>query len=85
VEKIHKRVKASGFKKTEFALALMMCDTTWEVPPYISNGLKWLSQQLSPSRIAVPIAGLTPLLLVPKPSKTKDATKGKAKNDEAKR
>lgn len=52
VRKIHERVKGSGFNKTDFALALMMKDTSeWVVPSYISEGLRWLSKQL------IPIAG----------------------------
>lgn len=44
---IHERVKGSGFNKTDFALGLMMADqNAWVVPSYISEGLKWLSNQL---------------------------------------
>lgn len=46
---IHDRVQSRGFNKTDFALALMMEDTTeWVVPHYIAEGLRWLSDQLFP-------------------------------------
>jgi predicted ATP-dependent endonuclease of OLD family len=47
VEKLHKRIKGSSFKKTEFALGLLMKDSDdWMVPLYISEGLLWLQEQL---------------------------------------
>lgn len=55
-EKIHKRVKSNGFRKSDFALALIMKDLTeWEVPKYISEGLSWLSDQLT-ARSVEPVA-----------------------------
>lgn len=49
VGKIHKRVKSSSFKKTEFALALMLSSEEWQSPRYIAEGLVWLDTQINPS------------------------------------
>jgi predicted ATP-dependent endonuclease of OLD family len=47
--RIHKRVKSSSFKKTDFALALLTRDpSSWTVPAYISEGLKWLEAEVTP-------------------------------------
>ncbi|HEY5962343.1 MAG TPA: ATP-dependent endonuclease [Polyangiaceae bacterium] len=46
-KKIHKRVRSRAFKKTEFALALMMADSNWKVPSYIEEGLCWLLGEVS--------------------------------------
>lgn len=47
VEKLHKRIKSNHFKKTEFALGLLMKNPDeWIVPLYISEGLLWLQDQL---------------------------------------
>ncbi len=55
VERIHKRVSGSGFKKTDFALRLMTEDqSAWNVPAYISEGLRWLVLQLEPPAAPVP-------------------------------
>jgi predicted ATP-dependent endonuclease of OLD family len=49
-DRIHKRVKGSGFKKTDFALALLAQDpASWIVPRYIDEGLKWLEEQVTPA------------------------------------
>lgn len=49
VEQIHQRVRSSGFKKTDFALRLMMEDqNAWNIPTYIAEGLQWLELQLEP-------------------------------------
>lgn len=46
-KKIHKRIRSSAFKKTEFALALFDADPQeWNVPTYIAEGLLWLEQEL---------------------------------------
>ena len=48
-EKIHKRIKSTSFKKTDFALALLMQDPKeWSVPTYISRGLQWLKDEIAP-------------------------------------
>ena len=50
-ECLHKRIKASSFKKTDFALELLMRDPgEWKSPSYIVNGLKWLQEKLIPPR-----------------------------------
>lgn len=50
IERLHKRVGGSSFKKTDFALALMTKDDAqWEVPKYIADGLVWLENQVAPS------------------------------------
>lgn len=47
--RIHKRVQASSFNKTDFALALLAEDpTTWSVPAYIAEGLRWLEAEIAP-------------------------------------
>jgi hypothetical protein len=46
---LHRRVKSSSFKKTDFALALLAQDPdTWVVPTYITDGLRWLEQEVVP-------------------------------------
>jgi predicted ATP-dependent endonuclease of OLD family len=46
--KLFKRIKGTGFKKTEFALGLLMTEPgEWKVPQYIDHGLKWLAEELS--------------------------------------
>lgn len=47
--RIHKRVQAKSFKKTDFALALLAEDPAqWAVPAYIASGLRWLETQVAP-------------------------------------
>jgi len=48
VEAIGKRVSSSAFGKTDFALALLHGDDTWEVPHYIQQGLQWLESRILP-------------------------------------
>lgn len=44
---LHEKVHKSGFKKTEFALALLTKNpTAWDVPTYIAEGLQWLEGAL---------------------------------------
>jgi len=48
-EKLHKRVKSTTFKKTDFALALLAEDSeAWSVPTYIAQGLQWLQDEIAP-------------------------------------
>lgn len=48
VERLHKRIKGSSFNKTDFALALLAQDpSTWQVPVYIAEGLRWLEQEVT--------------------------------------
>lgn len=48
-ERIHKRVQAKSFSKTDFALALLAEDPNrWSVPIYIVEGLRWLETQIAP-------------------------------------
>jgi len=55
VNRIHKRVKGSGFKKTDFALALLAQEPAgWDVPRYIDEGLKWLEAQVVPLTETLP-------------------------------
>jgi predicted ATP-dependent endonuclease of OLD family len=50
-EKTHKRVQSKSFKKTDFALALLIEDPEqWSVPAYIADGLLWLQDQLAPPK-----------------------------------
>ena len=54
--RIHKRVKGSAFKKTDFALALLAVDpATWQVPTYIAEGLRWLEGEVAPPTLEAPI------------------------------
>jgi predicted ATP-dependent endonuclease of OLD family len=49
VRRIHRRVQAKSFKKTDFALALLAENPAqWTVPAYIANGLRWLENELAP-------------------------------------
>lgn len=49
VRRIHRRVQAKSFKKTDFALALLAENPAqWTVPAYIANGLRWLETELAP-------------------------------------
>jgi len=45
--KLHDRIRASSFRKTDFALALMMADSQWQVPVYIAEGLQWLNGKVT--------------------------------------
>jgi len=48
-ERIHKRVQAKSFSKTDFALALLAEDpASWLVPTYITEGLRWLEAEIAP-------------------------------------
>src|SRR5450830_429460 len=48
-ERIHKRVQASSFKKTDFALELLAQEPeSWTVPTYIAQGLIWLEEMVAP-------------------------------------
>lgn len=54
--RIHKRIKGSAFKKTDFALALLAIDPiAWRVPTYITEGLRWLEEEVAPPAPEVPI------------------------------
>ena len=54
-ERLHIRIKGSGFNKTDFALALLAQDPdAWVVPQYIIDGLQWLESEIAPSPQAVP-------------------------------
>ena len=45
--RIHKRVQAKSFGKTDFALALLSEDpNSWVVPSYIAEGLRWLETEI---------------------------------------
>lgn len=57
-ERIYIRVKSSGFKKTDFALALLAKNPeSWVVPRYIAEGLQWLAEQVSPATQIGPAEG----------------------------
>ena len=54
-ERLHIRIKSSGFNKTDFALALLAQDPdAWVVPQYIIEGLQWLEREIVPCPQAVP-------------------------------
>jgi len=57
-ECIHKRIKRTDFKKTDFALALLGQDPeSWAVPRYIEEGLKWLEKFIIPVEVPPPTPG----------------------------
>lgn len=43
---IYAAIRASKFKKTEFALSVISSDADWVTPRYIVDGLKWLEGEL---------------------------------------
>lgn len=48
-ERLHKRIKSTYFKKTDFALALLAEEPNdWTVPDYIAKGLQWLQDEVTP-------------------------------------
>jgi hypothetical protein len=48
-ERLHKKIKGTSFKKTDFALALLAQDPErWTVPVYIVQGLQWLQEEITP-------------------------------------
>ena len=63
-QRIHKRVQAKSFGKTDFALALLAeAPAGWCVPMYIADGLRWLEAAIAPlqvdddSDIVAPLVG----------------------------
>lgn len=53
--RLHDRIKASGFNKTDFALALLAQDpASWRVPSYIVDGLRWLELEITPPVVTSP-------------------------------
>ena len=49
IERLHNKIKAPRFKKTDFALALLSYDPNeWSLPEYIASGLRWLEEQVTP-------------------------------------
>lgn len=51
------RDAASKFKKSDFALRFAICETNWELPRYIRNGLDWLADY--PTKVAHEIVNET--------------------------
>jgi predicted ATP-dependent endonuclease of OLD family len=48
-DRLHRKIKGSAFKKTDFALALLAeTSETWIVPSYIASGLTWLENEITP-------------------------------------
>lgn len=47
---IYEHVKSPSFKKTEFALDISSSSADWQPPDYITDGLKWLEERLSPHK-----------------------------------
>ena len=45
---VYERIRDSNFKKTTFALDMLLCSHAWTTPVYIKNGLFWLSKRLLP-------------------------------------
>ena len=44
---VYKAVKSSSFKKTEFALDILVSSSDWVVPSYITDGLTWLLESIN--------------------------------------
>ena len=58
-DRLHTRIKGSGFNKTDFALALLAQDSrAWTVPQYVVNGLQWLQEEITPLPQPVPAQAL---------------------------
>jgi len=49
---VYDRIRNNGFKKTQFALDLLISDVDWETPMYILIGLLWLNSKLTPPKPA---------------------------------
>jgi len=48
--RLHKRIKGSSFKKTDFALALLSKNPEeWSVPDYMVQGFQWLQDEVAPN------------------------------------
>lgn len=45
-QSVYEAIRASKFKKTEFALSVISSDANWLTPKYITDGLKWLEAEL---------------------------------------
>jgi len=48
-ERLHKRVTGKNFDKTRFALEVLASgpESSWKVPRYIAEGLRWLEEQVA--------------------------------------
>jgi len=46
-EQIYQKIRSSDFKKTDFAISLLLTQHNWKVPGYIEEGLHWLQTRLS--------------------------------------
>lgn len=51
---VFEAIRASTFKKTEFALSVISSDADWVTPKYIAEGLKWLEAELRATVAADP-------------------------------
>ena len=56
-EEIHKRIKSTDFKKTDFALNVLASESEWVTPDYIAKGLQWLEQRLAKVEPTQPLVG----------------------------
>ncbi|MEI1690567.1 ATP-dependent endonuclease [Acinetobacter nosocomialis] len=45
-DQIYERIRTDSFKKTDFAMDLLACNTAWMPPNYIVEGLVWLQNRL---------------------------------------
>lgn len=53
-ERLYRKVKSSSFRKTDFALGLLAQEpSSWAVPEYIADGLRWLEEQVAPPLPAI--------------------------------
>lgn len=43
---IYERIGSKDFKKTDFAMDLLAANSSWKVPTYIAEGLRWLELRL---------------------------------------
>jgi hypothetical protein len=49
-EAIFQRIREDSFKKTDFAMDILAGPSSWKVPTYISEGLKWFERRLCPPK-----------------------------------
>jgi len=67
---VYDRIRASTFKKTDFAMSVLAGGDVWQTPGYIAEGLGWLEAKLYP---LVPAQDTAPILDGAVPVPTVDA------------
>lgn len=67
---VYDRIRASTFKKTDFAMSVLSGGDVWQTPGYIAEGLAWLETKLYPP---VPTQDAAPIQDEPVPVPIADA------------